>query len=69
MNRKHPIPTAESIMNRHVRTLTPEMSLRDVVRTLRTQNISCAPVITLEGTKKKTLIGFLSEARDHAYVV
>ncbi|WP_197455600.1 CBS domain-containing protein [Stieleria neptunia] len=56
-------------MNRHVRTLTPEMSLRDVVRTLRTQNISCAPVITLEGTKKKTLIGFLSEARDHAYVV
>lgn len=62
MNKKHPIPTAESIMNRHIQTLTIEMSLRDVMQTLRTQDISCAPVIKLEGTKKKTLIGFLSEA-------
>lgn len=61
MNVKHPIPNAESMMNRHVHTLTPEMSLRDVVQTLRKHDVSCAPVVLGEDAKKMTLIGFVSE--------
>lgn len=34
MTTDNTIPNAESLMNRNVRTVTPEMSLRDVVREL-----------------------------------
>ncbi|NND95916.1 MAG: CBS domain-containing protein [Pirellulaceae bacterium] len=61
MNIKHAIPNAESMMNRHVHTLTPEMSLKDVVQELRKHDISCAPVVKEEKESKKTLIGFVSE--------
>ncbi len=61
MTSKPDLPRAGSLMNRHVRTVTPEMPLAEVVRTLVGHNISCAPVVDEADEGKKLLVGFVSE--------
>ncbi len=61
MTSKHPIPNAESLMNRRIHTVTPEMTLSEIVQSLTKHKVSCAPVVNEKGSGRKTLIGFVSE--------
>lgn len=54
-------PNASDIMNRRVQTVEADMDLNDVVAFLLKHQLSNAPVVRREGTKK-VLLGFLSEA-------
>ncbi len=53
-------PTAHDIMNTHVHTVEPEMSLADVTTFLLKHQVSNAPVVKREGNERR-LLGFLSE--------
>ena len=60
MPSKHPIPQARDFMTRKVRSVSPEMSLSEVVAFLEKHGISNAPVVeSLDG--RDLLVGFLSE--------
>lgn len=61
MKAKHTIPNAETIMNRQVHSLTPGMSLTEVVRDLVKHKVACAPVISADEGRPKTLVGFVTE--------
>ena len=61
MTKKHEVPIAESIMKRHVFTVTPGMSLTDVVRELVKHKIACTPVVDAVEGRTKTLVGFVTE--------
>lgn len=53
-------PQAKDFMNRRVQSVTPDMSLADVVRFLLGHGLSSAPVVeTHDG--RRTLAGFVSE--------
>ncbi|MCA9012320.1 MAG: CBS domain-containing protein, partial [Planctomycetaceae bacterium] len=49
MTTKPAIPDAESMMNRHVHCVTPEMSLAEVVQVFLKHGVSCAPVVDRDG--------------------
>ena len=55
------IPLAGDLMNRGVRTVSPDMPLSDLVDFLLEHRVSCAPVVESRGSHK-LLIGFVSEA-------
>ena len=61
MTTKAPIPTAEVLMNRKVKTVTPEMPLHELIVFLLENQVSCAPVVE-EGDESRHLVGFVSEA-------
>lgn len=61
MTRKHAIPNAESLMNRRIHTVTPEMTLSEIVQSLTKHKVSCAPVVNETESGQKALIGFVSE--------
>ncbi len=58
---KAQIPHAGELMNRSIRSVSPDMSLADLIEFLLHHEISCAPVIEGRGSHK-VLIGFVSEA-------
>lgn len=53
-------PMAEDIMNRHVKTVSPDMPLSEVVTFLLKHRVSNVPVVKKEGDDR-VLLGFLSE--------
>ena len=55
------IPIAESMMNRNVHCVTPEMSLAEVVQVFLKHDVSCAPVVDRDGVEFRRLLGFTSE--------
>ncbi len=59
---KPTIPNAESMMNRRVYCVTPEMSLAEVVQVFLKHDVSCAPVVDKDGVEFRSLLGFVSEA-------
>lgn len=61
MMTQHKVPIAESIMNRHVHSVAPEMSLTEVVKDLVKHKVPCAPVVNADKGRMKTLIGFVTE--------
>jgi len=61
MTSKPAIPSAKSLMNRRVHTVTPSMTLWEIVTFLTHHKISCAPVILETGDPRKQLAGFVSE--------
>jgi len=56
----HQPPRAADFMNRHVHTVSPDISLGDVVRFLLQHGISSAPVVQ-KGGGRAVLVGFVSE--------
>lgn len=68
MTSKVAIPNAESMMNRHVHCVTPEMSLAEVVQVFLKHDVSCAPVVDHDGGKFPSLRGFVSEGDCLAYL-
>ena len=56
----HKSPTASDFMTRRVQTVTPEMSLEDVIQVLLKHRISNAPVVEKK-TGEDVLVGFISE--------
>lgn len=60
MNELKPSPHAKDFMTSHVKVVTPEMPLPDVIRLLLKHNVSTAPVVEVRN-EKKILVGFISE--------
>ncbi len=60
MSQEKVAPCAADYMTRHVRVVTPDMELSDVVQFLLKHEISNAPVGE-ENKNRRTLIGFISE--------
>lgn len=61
MTSRPSIPNAQSLMNRRLYTVTPEMPLSEIVRFLTRHKISCAPVVNESAGGRKLLVGFVSE--------
>ena len=61
MSDKEPIPRAEDLMNRKVKSVPPDMPLQALIDFLLKHEVSCAPVVQ-EGDESKHLVGFVSEA-------
>jgi CBS domain-containing protein len=61
-------PQAQEFMTRHVQTVTPEMSLEEVVRFLKSHHVSNAPVVQPDEQGAPILIGFISEGDCLAYL-
>lgn len=59
--KQKPAPRARDFMTRHVQTVTPDMSLGDVVRFMERHDISNAPVVEPDEHGNPILVGFLSE--------
>ena len=59
MSQSANVPCAADFMTRRVRTVTPEMSVADVVAFLLKHKISNVPVV--EAKKSSVLVGFISE--------
>lgn len=57
---EHKAPTASDFMTVHVHTVSPGMSLGDVIQFLIRHKISNAPVVEQQDGKQK-LVGFISE--------
>jgi len=55
------VPHARDLMNRKVHTVSPEMSLAELVDFMLKHKISNAPVVEIRDSKK-LLVGFISEA-------
>lgn len=53
-------PRARDFMNRHVRTIPPDMPLEEIVQFLQEHGISNAPVVDEQGGRR-ILVGFVSE--------
>lgn len=60
MSTQTPIPTAAELMNKHAKTVTPDMPIGQLVDFLLKHKISCAPVVRSE--EDSMVIGFISEA-------
>ncbi len=60
MTIKTKIPTARDFMRTEVHTVTPELSLDEVVESLLSHQVSNAPVVEVRDGKK-FLVGFISE--------
>lgn len=54
-------PRAQEYMNTHIRTLTPDMPLVDVISFLLAHGLSSAPVVENGENGGRTLVGFVSE--------
>jgi CBS domain-containing protein len=54
-------PQAQQFMTRHVQTVSPEMSLGDLVHFLKRHHVSNAPVIEKTAEGRELLVGFISE--------
>jgi len=54
-------PQARDFMTQHVQTVTPDLSLADVIRFLDRHGISNAPVVEPDAHGNPILVGFLSE--------
>lgn len=54
-------PTAADVMNRHVRTVTPDMALGEVIAYMLKHQVSSVPVLK-EVDGKQKLVGLVSEA-------
>ncbi len=52
--------TAEVLMNRHVKTVTEDLSLADVIQFLTSHDLSFAPVVRTENGRQ-LLVGVISE--------
>jgi CBS domain-containing protein len=59
--KQKPAPRARDFMTEHVQTVTPDMSLGDVVRFLDRHGVSNAPVVEPDAQGNPILVGFLSE--------
>lgn len=54
-------PLAQDFMVRHVHTVTPDMSLADVVKFLNHHHISSAPVVQADADGHPLFVGFITE--------
>jgi CBS domain-containing protein len=61
MTQPNATPRAGDYMTGHVRTLTPDMPLADVISFLLAHNLSSAPVIESRENGRRSLVGFVSE--------
>ncbi len=61
MTAKPSIPNAQALMNRRLHTVTPEMTLWEIVTALTHYKISCAPVVNPTEEGRELLVGFVSE--------
>ena len=52
--------TAEVLMNRHVKTVTEDLSLADVIQFLTSHDLSFAPVVRTENGRQ-LLVGVISD--------
>lgn len=52
--------TAELLMNRHVKTVTEDLTLADVIKFLTSNNLSFAPVVRTDNGRQ-LLVGVISE--------
>lgn len=61
MSTRPPTPLASDLMNRNVHTISPEMTLADVVGDLLKHGVSNAPVVEPQPGGPPRLLGFISE--------
>ena len=54
-------PQVQDIMIRHVQTVTPDMTMPEIMRFLERHHLTNAPVVELGTDGRKRLIGFISE--------
>lgn len=60
MAEKKPVPRAKDFLNEAIHTVSPEMTLADVIKFLLHHGISNVPVVEEEGGHR-ILVGFISE--------